>query len=272
MRFPRFWPASTLWVAWGGALAQTPPAPLFAPAPPTATAQVPLYDPGQLPAYTGRLQQFTLTPRGDIDGLILSDRTEVKTPPHLSTAIAYSVKPGDTVRIHGLRAAALPLIQAVSITDQANGQTILDSGPPAPGAPPPRGPGAGPPPPRPAVGSGPATPLPGLTEAQGRVRMSLHGPQGEVNGALLEDGTVLRLPPPAAATYTTWLQPGQSIVAEGIGFSNALGKVLEVQQIGTSREQLNTIASQGPPRGRKRGPPAALAALSPSLAPAGSPR
>src|SRR6266852_6690010 len=112
-----------------GALAQNPP--------PPATGQTPLFDPQQLPVQRGQVQQFTLTPRGDIDGLILSDGTEVKTPPHLSTEIAFSVKPGDTVTIHGLRAAALPLLQAVSVTDEATGRTVVDIGPPGPG----RGPG-----------------------------------------------------------------------------------------------------------------------------------
>ncbi len=78
--------------------------------------------------------QFTLTPRGDIDGLILTDGTEVKTPPHLSTQIAYSVKPGDTVTIHGLQAAAPPLIQAVSILDEANRRSVIDTGPKVLGA------------------------------------------------------------------------------------------------------------------------------------------
>jgi len=56
------------------------------------------------------VQQFTLTPRGDIDGLILTDGTEVETPPHLSTQIAYAIRPGDMVTIQGLHAAALPLV------------------------------------------------------------------------------------------------------------------------------------------------------------------
>ena len=90
-----------------GALAQNPPQPPAGPAPAPTVGQAPLYDPQQLPAQRGQVQQFTLTPRGDIDGLILTDGTEVKTPPHLSTEIAYSVKPGDAVTIHGLRAAAL---------------------------------------------------------------------------------------------------------------------------------------------------------------------
>src|SRR5690348_11313586 len=99
MRFPHkcafaFSPVACL--IFVGALAQN------APTAPAAVGQQPVYDPAQLPAYTGRVQQFTLTPRGDIDGLILADGTEVKTPPHLSTSVAYSVKPGDSVTVHGL--------------------------------------------------------------------------------------------------------------------------------------------------------------------------
>jgi len=246
----------------GSALAQNAPGPGPSSALPPAIGQAPLYDPGQLPIYTGRVQQFTLTPRGDIDGLILSDGTEVKTPPHLSTSIAYSVKPGDSVSIHGLRAAALPLIQAVSLTDQANGRTIVDNGPAAPPGPPGPPPGFGPLP-GPGVRSGPAAPLPGLIEVQGRVRMALHGAQGEVNGVLLEDGTVLRLPPPAAMTFAALFQPGQTLVAEGVGFSNALGKGLEVRQLGASREQLNFVADQTRPRGKKPRRPVASLAPSP---------
>jgi hypothetical protein len=217
-----------------GAFAQKPPLPDANPAP--------LYDAQQLPTQRGQVQQFTLTPRGDIDGLILTDGTEVKTPPHLSTEIAYSVKPGDNVTIHGLHAAALPLVQAVSITDEATGRTIVDNGSPGPG----RGPAAG-----------PAAPVTGLIEVQGRVRMALHGPRGDVNGALLEDGTVLRLPPPEAEQFAALLQPGQTLIAEGIELANPIGKVLEVRQIGASRDQLNQVQAPPGPGGKKgrRGPP-----------------
>jgi hypothetical protein len=230
---------SAMFAVAGGAFAQSVPSPL--------------YDPQQFPAYKGQVQQFTLTPRSDIDGLILTDGTEVKTPPHLSTELAYSVKPGDTVTIHGLRAAALPLMHAVSITDDANGRTVVDNGPPGPGVPPPP-PNAGP-----EVAPPAATgPLPGLTEVQGRVRMPLHGPRGDVNGALLEDGTALRLPPPEAYRLSSLLQPGQAIVAEGVVVSNPIGKVLEVHQLGASRDRLSQVQAPGPDEGGKkghRGPP-----------------
>jgi hypothetical protein len=112
----------------GAAFTQSQPTPM-AVSPPTVAGQTPLYDPQQLPAQRGVVQQFTLTPRGDIDGLILTDGTEVKTPPHLSTQIAYAIKPGDAVTIHGLHAAALPLVQAVSITNDVTVRTVIDNGP-----------------------------------------------------------------------------------------------------------------------------------------------
>jgi hypothetical protein len=237
----------------GAAFAQTQPRPAAAPpaAPPAvappALGAAPVYNPDQLPMQRGQVQQFTLTPRGDIDGLILTDGTEVVLPPHLSTQIAYSIKPGDTVVIHGLHAAALPLIQAVSVTDDVSGRTVVDNGPPAPG------PGPAPPPPPAGPGAGPSAPIPGLAEIQGRVRMVLHGPRGDVNGALLEDGTILRLPPPEADRFASLLQPGQSLVAEGDELTSAIGKVIAVRQLGASRTQLSLI--EGPPGPRPAAPP-----------------
>ncbi len=214
-----------------GAYTQEPPAPM-----PEATAlatdQTPLYDPAQLPSFTGRVQQFTLTPRGEIDGVILSDGTEVKTAPALSTSMAYSIRPGDTITIHGLRAAAIPLLQAVSITDRTSGKTIVDtdSGPRPGGRPP-----------------APGASEPQQAAAQGTIRMSVHGPRGEINGVLLTDGTVLRLPPDAALNLTSLLQPGRTVVAQGDEVSNAIGKVLEVREIGPTRDSLSPVAAPPPP-------------------------
>jgi propanediol utilization protein len=82
--------------------------------------------------------------------------------------------------------------------------------------------------------------------------MALHGPRGDVNGALLEDGTILRLPPDEAPRFANLLQPGQMVVAEGVAAVNALGKVLDVRQIGPSREQLGSVEAPPGPRGRPR--------------------
>lgn len=229
------------------ALAQTPPAP---PAPPDAGAQSqPLFDPQQLPAFKGTAQQFALTPRGDIDGIILTDGTEVKVPPHLTPRLASAVRIGDAIVIHGLHAASLPLIAASSVTNEATGATVVDNGPPhgGPGKKnhePPKGPDDR------AFTEG--TP----SEMQGRVKAALHGRRGEINGALLDDGTAFLLPPPEAERLAPMLVPGQQVAVRGVMRSNAFGKVLIVRALGPSPDRMSEV--QGPPddggKGRHRGP------------------
>lgn len=211
----------------GPALAQMPPPPALSPA---QYGRAPLYDPGQFPAFNGRVQQFTLTPRGDIDGFILTDGTEVKTPPHLSTQIAVTLRNGDAVTIRGLRAAAIPLIEATSVTNDATGQTVIDTGPP------PKGPGRG------WWDRGP-----GQATLQGRVRMTLHGPKGDINGALLDDGAIVRLPPPEAAHFASLLSPGQAISVEGDVNATVLGRVIEATSIGQTGSSMNQIVAPPPP-------------------------
>src|SRR5215831_18607811 len=112
------------------ALAQ---APVSSPTPPVAL---------QLPETRGTVERFTLTPIGELDGVILADGTEVHLPPHLTAQLASAVRVGDTVTVQGYRSAYVPLVVAASITDVATGQTVVDSGTPPPGSrPPPPPPG-----------------------------------------------------------------------------------------------------------------------------------
>jgi len=232
---------------------QTLAPPPIAPAPPTARGAV--YDPQQFPSVRGETERFTLTGRGDIDGLILKDGTEVKTSADLSTQIAFAIRPGDRVTIHGLRAAALPLVRAVSITDDVTHRTVTDSDVSISTNPPPVRPA-----PRPR--SGPPQAPGASTEMTGRVRMALHGAQGDVNGVLLESGAILRFPPDQSDQLASIIQPHQSLVAEGFTITNSLGTVMDVQQIGLARDRLVAVGAPvrpaddpGPARPRRRPPP-----------------
>lgn len=102
----------------GGAFAAPlPPPPAgsgFAPPPPAAT-----YDVRQLPETRGTVQRFTLTPRGELDGFVLTDGTDVDLPPHLSNQLAGAVRAGDAVRVLGYRSPSVPLVVATSVTDFA---------------------------------------------------------------------------------------------------------------------------------------------------------
>ncbi len=192
------------------------------------------YDPAQLPAIQGKVAEYSLTPRGDVDGLILADGTEVHLPPHLGTQLVYAVKPGDAVTVRGLHARAIPVVQAMSIKNDATGTTVTDNGPGGP--------------------AGPRGAQQALT-ATGRIKSQLHGPHGELNGALLEDGTIIRLPPPEAQRLAAVLTPGAAITVEGHGISSTLGRVIEARSIGPDPMHLAEIAAPPPPRPGHPPPP-----------------
>jgi hypothetical protein len=187
-----------------------------------------IWDTSQLPETRGTVKQYTLTPRGDVDGFILNDGTEVKLPPHLSAQVVFTIHPGDEVSIRGLHARAIPLVDASSVTNIATGKRVVDNGPPD-------GPG------RRAANQ----------SISGQITALLHGKRGEVNGALLDNGTELRLPPPEADRLADWLHPGQAISVRGDVLDTAFGKIVDVRAIGTSPDQMTEIEGPRPPRGPK---------------------
>ncbi|MBW7974800.1 hypothetical protein [Bradyrhizobium sp. BR 10289] len=195
----------------------------------------PMWDSSQLPESRGTVKQYTLTPRGDVDGVILTDGTEVKLPPHLSAQTVYAIRPGDQVSVRGLRARAIALVDAASITNVATGKSVIDNGPPD------------------RRGGGDDQTV------SGRIALQLHGKRGEVNGVVLDDGTTLRLPPPEAERMQDQLQQGHTVSARGDMLDTALGKVVDVRAIGTSQDQMTELRGPRPPGPKdgpdRRGPP-----------------
>lgn len=200
-------------------------------------------DPESLPEVTGTLERFTPNPKGKVDGFIFEDGTFVHIPPHLSEAVLALVHPGDSVRVRGVRPRGVPdMIAAVALT-APDGRTILDEGPPdhdGPGQTPGvqhRGPAAkdG------AVGEekrpghdDAASPKPEPMQVSGFVRRALHGPKGELRGALLTDGTVIRLGPKEAERFSDLLRrPGGPLAARGDGVNlPGLERAIEAHEIG----------------------------------------
>ncbi len=169
--------------------------------------------PPQMPEMKGKVAQYSLTPRGDVDGLILADGTEVMLPPHHSTQLVFSVHPGDAVTIRGTKANASPVVTAISVTNDATG-AVVDTGPHGP---------------------------PKLLDDQSRVKLQLHDPRGHLNGVLLEDGAIVRMPPPDAERHAANLAVGQPLYARGEGISGPLGTVIAAREIGPSKTQLTKI-------------------------------
>lgn len=202
-------------LAAAGAMAQSvPPGPFGA------------YDLSQLPETKGIVKQFKPSPRGSVDGLILQDGTEVNFPPHLGTQVVFAIKPGDAISIRGLRARMTPLIDAASIRNEATGATIVDTDPG----------------PRPDLSN---------TIVTGTIAQLLHGKQGEVNGALLADGTIVRLPPHEIMRLGDLITVGKSLAVAGTLTATPLGKVVEAWSIGASQASMTELDRPPAPSGPK---------------------
>ncbi|MFM0323627.1 hypothetical protein [Caballeronia glebae] len=169
-------------------------------------------DPASLPETRGKVKRVLLNPHGEIDGLVLGSR-QIHIPPHLSKQIARHVAPGDAVSVRGVKPRGADIVVAVSLTTK-NGRVILDEGPHH----------GGETHHKPHVDQNPM-------EASGEVVLSLYGPKGELRGALLDDGTSLRMPPHAANELASYLAPGAHVQAWGHGVKNRHGRTIEVDEI-----------------------------------------
>jgi hypothetical protein len=214
-------------------------------------SEAPLYDPAQLPAFKGKVAQYDVTPRGDVDGLILEDGTEVHLPPHLSTQLVATVRPGDAVTIHGLKARALKLVEAMSVTQDASGHGVVVDAAPHGGFGH-HGPMHGPFGPGRDGGPGDRHDI----TVQGMVKMQLHGPRGEVNGVLLDNGAIIHLPPPEAERLAAQLAVGKTVAARGDGSKSVLGTSVAAHALGDGTGTLKEIAPPpfGPWGHREHGP------------------
>ena len=175
------------------------------------------FDPAQLPEFKGKVVQYTLAPGGRVTGLILADGTEVRMRPWLSTALVFSIKPGDEISIRGLKARNAQVVAAVTLTNLASGAVV--SG---------------------AVGDHQHGEGPRM-DVTGKVKMALHSLHGDVDGVLLEDGTSVRLPPHAAHMLGDLLKPGNTVVVRGFGTTSPLGTAVGAVEIGPSADKLTRL-------------------------------
>jgi hypothetical protein len=177
--------------------------------------QAPANDAATISLFKGTVAQYSLMPGGDVDGLILEDGTEVFWPPHFSTQLVFSVRPGDAVTIHGSKVGVTPMVAAESVTNDATSVTVANMGPPSP---------------------------PKRLEDEGRIKAQLHDRRGTLNGVLLEDGSIVRMPPPEAERLAANLAVGQPLYARGDGVVSPLGKVIAAHEIGPEKTHLVKIA------------------------------
>jgi hypothetical protein len=182
-------------------------------------------DPDYLPVTTGKLQRFLLNPHGDVDGLLLADGTEIHTPPHLSHELLRKLNMGEVVAVHGVKPRHADVIVAVAI-DTASDERIADRGPPHDEPPhhkhPPR--------------KGAPTKE---SDHHGTIQQLLHGPKGNVHGALLQDGAIVRFPPHCADELKPLLAGNAPLQVRGHVLKTPHGTVIEAQALGNGETMVH---------------------------------
>jgi hypothetical protein len=171
------------------------------------------------PSVIGTVQQYLLNPHGEVDGLLLSDGTVVRFPPHMGIALVSSVKAGDAVTVVGFLGPTTPqgvAIKALTITTNSKtGHTLVDQPPVTRPLPP---------------------DLRGLTRTaltvSGTLSRFLANPHGEIDGLILSGGEQVKFPPHQGAFIVMALgRAGGAITVTGFGTKNAFGTVVEGQSM-----------------------------------------
>jgi hypothetical protein len=187
----------------------------------------------------GVVAQYLMNPDGFVDGLLLSNNTVIRFPPHLSQVLTQTVSLQDIVRVEGFFESS-GTFRASSIIDLQSRRTVADF-PPPPGR--------------------PAPPYPGnlprrALSANGTIRVLIQGKRSEINGVVLADGTVIHFAPTVGVQYAALLRAGNQFAATGYGTSNEYGRSFEAIAIGPSINQLETIAPNPGTKPRpETGPP-----------------
>jgi len=193
------------------------------PAPPPAPGAVSsaTYYQNTAPIVQGVVTRYLMNPRGEVDGLLLNDGTQVKFPPHLSAELTAAVKPGQIVSVQGFRENQVGVKAFVISTGKASVVEHEPTSLPIP----------------PMIADSQLIQI----SASGQVQQLLYGPRGDVNGVLLSDGSIVRFPPEAAYQLGGLLQVGQALSATGYGTQNQFGTALEATSIGASGQTQEAI-------------------------------
>ncbi|MBP0446073.1 hypothetical protein J8J14_14960 [Roseomonas sp. SSH11] len=180
------------------------------------------FDPTQLPSFTGVVERYLLTPEGKTDRLVFREGPQVLFPEHVADAIMAAVPPGRSIIVFGIRARRAPVITLLAWARDGESQPRFVD--------------------RPSWTFPEFRAADERLEAAGTIRMPLYTPQGDVIGAVLDEGVVIRLPAGVAQALGDRLAPGRPIAAAGHGATvPGRGKALDADRLGDSAEKLEPL-------------------------------
>ena len=190
-----------------------------------------------LPSVNGTVQQYLLNPHGEPDGLLLSDGTVIKFPPHLGVALASHVKPGDPVEVIGFLGVQAPqgrAVKALSIRNTTTGQTLLDQ---------------------------PPTSLKPLKHDEaneaftvsGTVTHLLVNQHGDTDGLILSGSEQVKFRPHQAPMVQAMLTDAHAVLTvSGVGIRNAFGTVIRAKSLRVDGKTLELDDKRDKPKKGKK--------------------
>jgi hypothetical protein len=199
-------------------------------------------DPKFLPQINAVFERFIVNRDGYIDGLIVShDHASliVHVPPHLHEQIEQAVRPDDMIQIRSVRLRgvnAIAAIAAIAITT-ADRTEIVDHGPGHADK---------------HKREEPEHKVEENADLRGLVRLSLFGPKGELRGALLTDGTVVRVGPEEAKHVAHMLAAGAKLAVRGKRRLTQHCAVVTASEMGGDASELKPIEKANPEKHKKK--------------------
>lgn len=175
----------------------------------------------------GTLQRYLMNAHGQVDGLLLTDGTQIRFPPHMSKKLISVISPKDEVSAKGFRENK-NVFNAEFITNMKTRRSLGASVPFL---------NAfeqedlyGNPMPRPNRGMNSHIGQKQMS-ASGKIQTQLFDRRGRVNGVILSDDSIVHFRKIVEEESNVYLDVGQPLSASGYGTANAFGKTLEADKI-----------------------------------------
>jgi hypothetical protein len=189
------------------------------------------FDPTQLPSFTGTVERYLINPRGETDALLFREGPQIVFPPEFGAAVRQVAPPGRPIIVWGIRARHAPVITVLAFAANDEAEPVVVE--------------------RVywrQLGRAAAEQAENIA-VEGTVKAPYYTPQGQVAGAVLEDGTVVTVPPGSAERLGELLRRGARLAAEGRGVAGEAGRAVAAERIGESAGALRPLPS---PAARER--------------------
>lgn len=184
--------------------------------------------PGNETTMHGKIGEFSKNDRGDVDGIVLDNGTQLHFPPHMGSQVTEKLRVGDRVDVDG-RPETRPdgsRVFEARLISSGKLQVRMD-------------------PPR-RRGKEPESPM----EAHGKVDRFVTNPHDDVDGFVLADGTEVRVPPHQGDELQGLIREGDEVQIAGRSHTTPHGEVHlhadRIQALGSDR----VFERDAPPAGR----------------------